>query len=135
MYASKISVVNSDCRFLDLAPSLYRGAYSLLIAGIAAYILHFLLSDISGSLAAFAQSTDPFSYAAGKVQGASAGFMLLIRVGMVIGIICICIYAWYKGGKVSPAWVMAIILCGFIAVRADYVVNMFGTDNPIANVR
>lgn len=135
MYAPDIELVNSEYHAINHNRSVLRRGLASISIAIVVYFAIICVWDLAGHMAACAQSTDPFSYAAGKVQNASTGFMLLIRVGMVIGIICICIYAWYKGGKVSPAWVMAIIVCGFIAVRADYVVNMFGTDNPIANVR
>lgn len=103
--------------------------------GVAVYIAVIGFADVAGLGAVLAQSAqDPFDYAAGKLQDSSEGFMLLVRVGMAIVIVCVAIYAWWKGGKISPAMIATMVVSGFIAIRADLVVKWFGSSNPIASV-
>ncbi|MBB3268396.1 hypothetical protein FHW79_006071 [Azospirillum sp. OGB3] len=100
------------------------------VLSVAVYLALLGSIDVAGLGAAWAAAQDPFTYAAEKGKSAGAGFMMLIRILMVLAVIGICVYAAWKGGKVSPVWVIAILLAGVIAVKADVVVKWFGDNNP-----
>lgn len=103
------------------------------VLSLAVYVALFGTMDVLGFGFAWADD-DPFTYAANKGKELGTGFMLFVRVIMVFAIVGICGYAWFKGGKVSPAWIIACVVAGLIAVRADLVVKMFGSTNPFSNV-
>lgn len=103
------------------------------VFSLAVYVAMFGAIDLLGFGHAFADD-DPFTYAAGKAQTLGTGFMLLIRVIMVFAIIGVCGYAWFKGGKVSPAMIVIMVIAGFIGIKADLVVKMFGTTNPFTSI-
>ena len=106
------------------------------VLSVAVYVALFGSVDLFGvGAAGAADAQDPFAYAAEKGKAAGTGFMTLVRLLMVVVIVGVCVYAAWKGGKVSPVWIIAILLAGVTAVKADVVVKWFGDSNPFEQLK